>query len=105
MDNPEVFLTSLVVVSAKLLYSLDGIERSPISNEDPRRTKINWDQWQEIIAEKPLAKCANLLRGEEYRITASDTMTMETTKLDDYMDWFERMWIDDGEPKSKSNRR
>ncbi|KAI3338787.1 hypothetical protein F4824DRAFT_75764 [Ustulina deusta] len=105
MDNPEVLLASLVVVSTKLLYSLDGVERLPISLQDPRRTKIDWGKWQEITAEKPVEECANLIRGEEYKITADDALTMDKTKLDDYMDWFERMWLCDGEPRTTERVR
>jgi RNA polymerase I-specific transcription initiation factor RRN7 len=101
MDNPEILLTSLVVVSTKLLYSLDGVDRPPISDQDPRRTKVNWEEWQEITADKPTDERTHLRRGEEYKVTADDTLSLDKTKLDDYMDWFETMWLDDGEPKSK----
>lgn len=105
MNNPEVLLTSLVVVSTKLLYSLDGVERPPINDQDPRRKKINWEEWQKITAEKPAEERRHLVRGEEYEITADDTLSMDKTKLDDYMDWFEKMWLDDGEPQSKSSNQ
>lgn len=101
MDNPEVLLTSLVVVSTKLLYSLDGVERPPISQQDPRRTKIDWRQWQKIVTGQPAEERANLIRGDEYKVTADDVLSMDKVKLDDYMDWFEKMWLCDGEPKSK----
>ncbi|KAI1272571.1 hypothetical protein F5Y07DRAFT_379532 [Xylaria sp. FL0933] len=100
MDNPEVLLVSLVIVSTKLLYSLDGVERLPISPEDPRRTKVDWGKWQEITAETPVEERTNLARGEEYKVTADDVLSMDKTKLDDYMDWFEKMWLHDGEPKT-----
>ncbi|KAI0431669.1 hypothetical protein F5Y09DRAFT_186085 [Xylaria sp. FL1042] len=105
MDNPEVLLVSLVVVSTKLLYSLDGVERLPISPQDPRRTKVDWEKWQEITAEKPVEERANLVRGEEYKVTAEDALTIEKTKLDDYMDWFEKMWLHDGEPRTTERVR
>ena len=102
MDNPEVLLVSLVVVSTKLLYSLDGVERLPISQEDPRRTKVDWQKWRGIIEEKPIEEHAYLAPGEEYKVTAEEAAIMEETKLDDYMDWFERMWLHGGEPPSES---
>ncbi|KAI1825914.1 hypothetical protein F4861DRAFT_530059 [Xylaria intraflava] len=105
MDNPEVLLTCLVLVSTKLLYSLDGIERPPISQQDPRRIKIDWEEWQKATAEKPARDCRNLVRGEEYKVTADEVLTMAETKLDDYMNWFEAMWIDDGEPKTTERVR
>ncbi|TGJ87384.1 hypothetical protein E0Z10_g1389 [Xylaria hypoxylon] len=105
MDNPEVLLASLVVVSTKLLYSLDGVERPPISQKDPRRTKIDWGKWQKITAEKPAEERTNLTRGEEYKVTPDNILTLDKTKLDDYMDWFERMWLCDGEPKTTERVR
>ncbi|KAI3317452.1 hypothetical protein HD806DRAFT_369993 [Xylariaceae sp. AK1471] len=105
MDNPEILLTSLVVVSTKLLYSLDGVERPPINDQDPRRTKMNWEEWQEITAEKAVGERTHLARGEEYKVTANDTLSLDKTKLDDYMDWFETMWLDDGEPKTTERIR
>lgn len=101
MGNPEVLLVSLIVVSTKLLYSLDNVERPPISQEDPRRTKVDWKEWQKIVTGEPAEKRTRLTPGEEYKVTADDTLNMDKTKLDDYMDWFERMWLCDGEPKSK----
>ncbi|KAF2967331.1 hypothetical protein GQX73_g6277 [Xylaria multiplex] len=105
MDNPEILLASFVVVSTKLLYSLDGVERPPISRQDPRRTTVNWEEWEKITAEKPAGEHTNLRRGEEYKVTTDDVLTMDKTKLDDYMDWFERMWLCDGEPKTTERVR
>ncbi|KAI1127186.1 hypothetical protein F5Y10DRAFT_243345 [Nemania abortiva] len=105
IDNPEVLLASLVVVSAKLLYSLDNLERPPISQHDPRRTKVNWKEWKKIITGKSAEECANLARGEEYKVTADDALNMDKQKLDDYMDWFEKMWLHDGEPKATERVR
>ncbi|XXG99284.1 Vacuolar protein sorting-associated protein 52 [Hypoxylon texense] len=100
IDNPEVFLTAVLVVSAKLLYPLDNIERPPRSDEDPRNVKVNWAQWQESMREETNETSPNLLRGEEYKVTAEDVLGLDKTKLDDYMDWFEKMWIRDGDAKT-----
>ncbi|KAI1148815.1 hypothetical protein F4825DRAFT_464607 [Nemania diffusa] len=105
MGNPEVLLVSLIVVSTKLLYSLDNVERPPISQEDPRRTKVDWKEWQKIVTGEPAEKRTRLTPGEEYKVTADDTLNMDKTKLDDYMDWFERMWLCDGEPKTTERIR
>ncbi|KAI1330846.1 hypothetical protein F5Y16DRAFT_361398 [Xylariaceae sp. FL0255] len=105
MDNPEVLLVSLLVVSVKILYSLDGVERHPTSGHDLWRTKINWTEWQRITAEEPAEEHHSLTPGEEYRITTNDVVNMTDTKLDDYMEWFERMWVGDGEPKTTERVR
>ncbi|KAI1734362.1 hypothetical protein F4680DRAFT_438543 [Xylaria scruposa] len=97
IDNPEILLASLVVVSTKLLFSLDNVERPPLSKQDLRQTKVDWKEWQRIITEKPAPTRAHLTRGEEYKVTADEVLSMDKTKLDDYMDWFEKMWLFGGE--------
>ncbi|KAI1400777.1 hypothetical protein F4819DRAFT_357041 [Hypoxylon fuscum] len=105
MDIPEVLLISLIVVSVKLLYPLDGIERPPRSHEDPRSTKVDWTQWQQVMRNDTSEASPNLLRGEEYKVTSEDVLSMDTTKLDDFMDWFEKTWIRDDEPKTAERIR
>ncbi|OTA97262.1 hypothetical protein M434DRAFT_65820 [Hypoxylon sp. CO27-5] len=100
MDNPEVLLISLVVVAVKLLYSLDGVVQPPQSHGDPRSLKIDWTRWQQVIQDDT-AETTGLRRGEEYKVTPEDVLMMDKEKLDDFMGWFEKMWIGDGDPKSK----
>ncbi|KAI1412199.1 hypothetical protein F5Y13DRAFT_163866 [Hypoxylon sp. FL1857] len=105
MDNPEVILISLVIVSVKLLYSLDGTERPPRSHEDPRSLQIDWTRWQQAMRDDMSKEASALLRGEEYKVTPEGVLTMDKTKLDDFMDWFEKMWIGDGDPKTAERIR
>ncbi|KAI0597446.1 hypothetical protein F4775DRAFT_593364 [Biscogniauxia sp. FL1348] len=107
MDNPEVLLVTLVVVSAKLLYSPDGVERLPRNHQDPRKIKIDWVKWQEAMRREGEGgqKGSHLIRGEEYKVTPNDVLTMDETKLDDFMDWFEKMWIGDGDPRTAERIR
>ncbi|KAI2781132.1 hypothetical protein F4815DRAFT_492891 [Daldinia loculata] len=105
MDNPEVLLLALVVVSAKLLYPLDGVERLPRSHHDPRSMTIDWGKWQESMQNDTVESSSTLLRGEEYQVTPEDALTMEKGKMDDFMDWFEKMWIGDGEPRTAERVR
>ncbi|KAH9908602.1 hypothetical protein F4778DRAFT_354333 [Xylariomycetidae sp. FL2044] len=102
MDNPEAFLVTLIIVSTKLLYPLDGVQRPPVSHYDPRSTKIDWEKWKNTIENEQTTtkNSANLIPGEEYKVTANDVLTMDKTRLDDFMDWFEKMWIGDGDPKT-----
>lgn len=102
MQNPEVLLITLVVVAAKLLYSLDGVERAPRSDRDFRCLKPDWAAWREAIEDKARRKSTtHLEQGQEYKVTPNDALTMDNTKLDDYMDWFEKMWTGgDTEPGS-----
>ncbi|KAI8960064.1 hypothetical protein F5Y11DRAFT_282755 [Daldinia sp. FL1419] len=105
MDNPEVLLVASVVVSAKLLYPLDGVKRPPRNNYDPRSMNINWEKWQESMQNDTTQTKPTLSRGEEYKVTPEDALTIEKEKLDDFMDWFEKMWIGGGEPKTTERIR
>lgn len=104
MSNPEVLLITLVIVAAKLLYSLDGVERAPRSDRDPRCLRLDWAVWREAVEDKEARRrpIAHLERGQEYKVTPNDALTMDKTKLDDYMDWFENMWIGESDAASKS---
>ncbi|KAI0549725.1 hypothetical protein F4679DRAFT_249141 [Xylaria curta] len=105
IDNPEILLASLVVVSTKLLFSLDNVARPPLSKQDLRQTKVDWKEWQRIITERPAPTRAHLTRGEEYKVTADEALSMDKTKLDDYMDWFEKMWLFGGKPPTTERVR
>ncbi|KAI1339507.1 hypothetical protein F5Y15DRAFT_74907 [Xylariaceae sp. FL0016] len=105
MQNPEVLLMTLVLVATKLLFPLDRNKWSPTNYTEPRIQTIDWTRWQKIVKDKPAEECTHLTRGEEYKITAYDALEMEKTKVDDYMDWFERMWIGDGDPRTTERLR
>ncbi|OTB00061.1 hypothetical protein M426DRAFT_324563 [Hypoxylon sp. CI-4A] len=106
MDNPEVLLISLVVVSAKLLYPLDGVERPPRTHQDPRIMKFDWVKWQGVTSDESApATTTGLPRGEEYKVTPEDVLTMDKEKLDDYMDWFEKMWTGTSDLKTEERIR
>lgn len=92
MDNPEVLLMALVVVATKLFHPLDGVERPPASHEDPRVTQIDWEQWKQSRKENP-ELVHRLRRGTEHTVTADQALTMDKLKLDDYMDFYERTFI------------
>ncbi|KAL7627374.1 hypothetical protein AAE478_001567 [Parahypoxylon ruwenzoriense] len=105
MDNPEVLLIALVVLSAKLLYPLDGVERPPRIPQDPRSMKVDWTEWQRAMQDDTAEASCGLARGEEHKVTPEDVFTMNNEKLDDFMDWFEKMWIGDGDLKTDERIR
>ena len=100
MSRPEVLLAALVIVSAKLLYALDGVERGARTPRDPRCLRPDWAAWREAMADRDQAPPHRLQRGREYEVAPNDALTMEGSMLDDYMDWFEGMWVGDAEPHS-----
>jgi len=95
---PEIQLMSLIVVATKLSHPFDDIVRYPESDSDPTTVKINWSKWQEIMSEEA---SDGFQRGEEIKVTDSDALEMSEKKMDDYLDWYQRTWIDDRNAKSK----
>jgi RNA polymerase I-specific transcription initiation factor RRN7 len=94
---PEIQLMSLIVVATKLSHPFDDIVRYPEDDSDPTIVKIDWSKWQDIMIEK---SPAGLKRGEEIKVTDEDVLAMSGKKLDDYLDWYQRTWIDSRAPKS-----
>jgi RNA polymerase I-specific transcription initiation factor RRN7 len=90
---------SLIVIATKLSHPFDDIERVPYSETDPTTVKVDWAKWRKIMAEAPTK---GLKRGEEIKITDADVMKMSGKQMDDYLDWYQRTWIDDRNPKSMS---
>lgn len=88
---------SLIVIATKLSHPFDDIERVPQSEADPTTVKVDWTKWRETMAESPTKE---LKRGEEIKITDADVMKMSGKQMDDYLDWYQRTWIDDRNPKS-----
>lgn len=74
---PDAKLMGLLVVACKLGYNL---EKSPA-----------WKEWANVTErEKKYKGQANDEIGE------TDVLTMEDEKLDQYMDWIQSKWIDQG---------
>lgn len=96
IQDPEVHLVTLIVIATKLSQPFDDIKRTPISEADASALKMDWDEWRELMKDPPMA---GLKRGEEMEVTDDAVMTMDGQKIDDYLDWFQRMWLDDRETK------
>lgn len=94
---PEIQLMCLIVIATKLSQPFDDIVRVPVSESDPATVKIDWTKWREIMAEK---ESPGLKRGEEMKIKDADIIGMSDKKMDDYLDWYQRTWTDDNNPKS-----
>jgi RNA polymerase I-specific transcription initiation factor RRN7 len=104
MDTPELLLIALVVVSTKLLHSLDGIDRQPLTDDDPRAKQVDWLAWQKTRAEAKAKESEHRLEpGTEYQVTPNTAASMNERQMDDYMNWYEKMWVstNDSEVPSK----
>ncbi len=97
--NPETQIISLIIIATKLCQPFDDILRVPESVVDPSGLKLDWETWSEIMTEKIPE---GLKRGQEINVTDGDIFKMKGKELDDYLDWYQRTWVDDSDPKSKS---
>lgn len=97
--NPEIQIISLIIIATKLCQPFDDIIRVPESVTDPSGLRLDWEIWSEIMTER---LPQGLKRGQEINVTDSDVFRMKGTELDDYLDWYQRTWVDDNDSKSKS---
>lgn len=99
---PEVQLMSLLVVSTKLLFPIDDIDRHPVSANDLSALQMDWQEW--AVAQGPLVDdgdesdiiqnskhdtAPDLTFPEAFSISESDCLAMGDEELDRYMDWYQ----------------
>lgn len=95
--HPELELVTLIVIATKLSQPFDDIERTPEQDTDASAMKLDWDQWTIIMTDTPTD---GLKRGTEAKVKDTDVMGMTEKMMDDYMDWYQRTWLDGREAKS-----
>lgn len=100
---PELQLISLVVIATKLFYPLDDLKRYPVSLREPGAQVMDWDNWLKYKKQydNRSKKEGKIGKGKEIKMTESDVFRMNPQQLDEYMDWYEKLWIA-GESKSMS---
>lgn len=96
VDYPELRMMGLVVVSVKLLEPLDDVIRKPESIVDPASMRVRWEGWKEAMSEK---EAKGLKAGEEVKVREEDVFEMSGEKLDDYLNWYQKTWMDNREDK------
>ncbi|KAF3482967.1 uncharacterized protein GIQ15_02291 [Arthroderma uncinatum] len=96
---PEVQLMSLVVVATKLLFPFDSIKRYPRTSNDPAVQVIDWVKWAESQTsfDNRGKSQGFLTNSAAIQATEEDAMTMTQQQLDEYMDWYDKLWIADKE--------
>ena len=93
-EYPELRLMGLIVISTKLLQPFDDIVRKPKHARDPSAMRLQWQSWKEVMGEKPVK---GLKAGDEVSVTEEDVFDMGGEKLDDYLAWYQSVWMDDKE--------
>lgn len=94
---PEIQIIALIVLATKLAHPFDNIKRVPEMVTDPNVLSIDWDNWKAIMAESPHIV---FKKGEEINVVATDALEMSDEKVDAYLDWYQRVWVDDRDAKS-----
>jgi len=97
---PEIQLMCLIIVATKLSQPFDDIVRHPESDSDPSTAMIDWRKWSEIMTEKQVP---GLRRGEEIMVKDFDVLSMSKEAMDDYMNWYQRTFLDDRPSKSNTS--
>lgn len=87
----------LIIIATKLCQPFDGIKRIPEHDINPSALVIDWREWNKIMEEPDIGVSR---KGEAMGLKDTDVMTMSGQNLDDYMDWFQRTWLEDKEAKS-----
>ncbi|EXJ90819.1 hypothetical protein A1O1_03924 [Capronia coronata CBS 617.96] len=103
---PEAQLISLIVVATKLLFPFDAqtVKRYPKDPNDPTTLRMDWAVWLKAKQgfDKATTESINaasggvdrLKPGSEIHTKDSDILNMTDRQLDQYMDWYQRTWID-----------
>ena len=100
---PEVALLCLIVIAVKLYHPFDPHPRFAVSSEDPASLAMDWEAWFKARQDHGtrLTKEGRLPRGSEINMTEDDVPAMTGEQMDDYLDWFERTWVDDTRAEHK----
>ena len=102
-SSPEASLISLIVIAVKLQHPFDILPRSAVSLDDPAVLKIDWSKWIEAQKdhEDRIQAGRHLARGSEVHLSEEDVMKMSGEQMDDYLNWYERTWIDEDRAQHK----
>ncbi|MCJ1479159.1 Pol I core factor CF [Lambiella insularis] len=101
---PEIQLLAMLVVTVKLYYPFDSIERHSRSLTDMGCLTIDWDVWnkaQEDYATK-IKGDKPFIDGSEVLVNEHDVFDLSNQQIDAYLDWYEKTWID---PESKESSK
>ena len=88
---------SLIVIATKVSQPFDEIVRYSENESDPSTVQIDWTKWAQIMEDPP---SDGLKRGKEIHVKDTDVQSMNEKAIDDYLNWHQRNWIDDRDPKS-----
>lgn len=94
----------LLIIAVKLYHPFDGINRHVRSLADTAALTIDWATWVDVRSSHNIHSTseAYLEHGSEIFATEGDVMNMTGGQLDEYMDWYERTFIDESRVEEKA---
>lgn len=101
---PEIQLVCLLIIAVKLFHPFDGLTRQVRSLADSAAMTIDWATWVDVQSSHYVRATgeAHLERGSEINVTEKDVMSMPGELLDEYMDWYERTFVDETRVEEKA---
>ncbi|KAI4157427.1 MAG: hypothetical protein LQ342_008305 [Letrouitia transgressa] len=89
---------ALLIIAVKIFFPFDSLERQPRSVVDPGVVSLDWAKWVDAQKgyEEGVTSKGNIARGDEINVTAEKVFSMSGEQLDQYLDWYEKTWIDEG---------
>lgn len=96
LQLPEIQMMVLIVIATKLLFPFDNIPRNPATDLEPTAQGIDWQEWVRAQQQFDSHKHREGKIGTEKAIQVSkaDISRMEPHQLDEYLDWYEKDWLD-----------
>ncbi|KAL8346841.1 hypothetical protein RB601_003485 [Gaeumannomyces tritici] len=95
LDHPDVFLVACTVLATKLLCPFDNDERFA-EGAAPPLASMNWDTWNRSFSK--LEAEITLSRRDLEKLGSEEAWTLNSTKTDDYLDWYQQAKIDEQRP-------
>ncbi len=95
-DHPESQLISLLVIAIKLFHPFDDIERHPTKAKEPSTLTVNWIAWNKVYSHPIIRPQSQGRRSIQnfFEKTENDVFDMSHQETDQYLDWFQRTWLD-----------
>jgi RNA polymerase I-specific transcription initiation factor RRN7 len=105
LDIPETQLIAALIVAVKLLYPFDEAIRHPRAPSDPTVAVVDWNSWvartKEFHSTTETTEISTF--DELLQIDDSSIFSMSGEKLDQYLDWYQKVWADETIPDQDQN--
>ena len=93
---PEAKLMSLLLIAVKVSQCFDPSHCRPRTDTEPAALVIDWNVWGPAFQESNKDRQSHR-RGEEMKVAEEDVFRMNSEQLDQYLDWYENTWAEEGD--------